>query len=526
MKTGTVQSLGGRVVVAVDSSDVLAPSRIQTVGRGVYLRCERVEAVAGCPAPTIRFGQEGLEAMARSERALRAAHARGDEIYGLTTGFGPLVKYAADERTTAQGAGLIAHLGAGCGSPAPAEIVRATMLLRCHTMGQGSSGIGARVAESLADLLASGLCPAIPEIGSVGASGDLVPLSHIGRVLMGQGRVLCERSRAGVRDAGPAMAEAGLCPIELSGRDALALVNGTTFMSAYAALAVARAARLIEAAERITGWLYRLLGCRAQALDPRLHAVRGHDNQCLSAASIASEAWMHGPFEDASRPLQEVYSLRCAPQFLGACRDQLDHARRLVERELNGVSDNPVVCGDENDAAVLHGGNFQGQQIAFASDALNQALVQSAILAERQLDVLVNPELAGGTLLLAWQPGATSGVAGAQITASALIAEMRHHGHPCSTASVPTNGRNQDVVSMGTMAARQAFEQTGRLATVLSILCVAAQQLSFLRERGRVQGRTTPRPDFVPAVEGLVEDRSLHDDIQRLAAALATPAPA
>ncbi|MBY0263157.1 MAG: aromatic amino acid ammonia-lyase [Phycisphaerales bacterium] len=526
MKTGTIESLVGRVVVAVESRGVLETTRIQSVGRGHRLDCQRVESVAANQAPTIRFSQESLEAMARSERALQAAHARGDEIYGLTTGFGPLVKYAADEQSTAQGAGLIAHLGAGCGPYASAEIARATMLLRCHTIGQGCSGIDIHVAEALADLLASGLCPAIPEIGSVGASGDLIPLSHVGRVLMGEGRVLCEHSRRGVRDAGPALIEAGLAPVSLTGRDALALVNGTTFMSAYAALAVARTARLIQAAERITGWLYRLIGCRAQALDPRLHAARGHDNQSLSAARIAREAWLYGHFEDASRPLQEVYSLRCTPQFLGACRDQLDHARTIVEREINGVSDNPVVCGDENAPAVLHGGNFQGQQIAFASDALNQALVQTAILAERQLDVLVNPDLVGGTLLLAWQPGATSGVAGAQITASALIAEMRHHGHPCSTSSVPTNGRNQDVVSMGTMAARQAFEQTDRLATVLSILCIAAQQLAFLRERGRVSGRITPLPDFVPPVDGIVEDRPLHDDIEQLAASLISPVAA
>jgi histidine ammonia-lyase/tyrosine ammonia-lyase len=522
MKTGAVELGHGRVVVditdaAEEGGDVRSPLN---VGRGERLSCERVEAAARLSAPRIRFTDDAIAAMERSERALRAAHERGDSIYGLTTGFGPLVRFAADERATVQGAGLIAHLGAGCGPMAPTEVVRATMLLRAHTIGQGFSGISPRVADALADLLNSGLCPAIPEVGSVGASGDLIPLSHLARVLMGQGRVLAGGQEGQTRDSASALRERRLTPIELTGRDALALVNGTTFMAAYASLALARARRLIATAEGLTGWLYRLLGCRSQALDPRLHAARGHDTQAASAAAIAEEAWRYGSFEDSTRPLQEVYSLRCAPQFLGACRDQLDHARRLIEREINGVSDNPVVCGDESAPAVLHGGNFQGQQIAFASDAINQALVQAAVLAERQIDVLVNPELVGGTLLLAWEPGATSGVAGAQITATALVAEMRHHGHPCATASIPTNGRNQDVVSMGTMAARQAYQQTDRIAGVLAILAIAAQQLTFLRERGRVDGRTTPRPEWVPAVEGLVVDRPLYDDIARLAQGL------
>lgn len=511
--------------MATETLDAVIESKAQApaaatlaLGAGAALTCEQVEHAAGLDAPRLAFTDEARDAMDRSARTLRAAHERGDAVYGLTTGFGPLVVYAADRRAEAQGAGLIAHLGAGCGPMAAAEVVRATMILRAHTLGMGYSGVEPAAADALVALARSGVVPAVPEVGSVGASGDLIPLSHVGRVLMGQGKVLCA---GGVRDALPALRQHGLDPFTLRARDALALVNGTTFMTAYAALAVARAERLITAAERLTGWLHRLLGCREQALDPRLHAARGHIGQRVSADHIREEAARFGPWDDATRPLQDVYSLRCAPQILGACRDNLEHARTLVDREIAGVSDNPVVTGTSEDPCILHGGNFQGQQIAFAADALNAALVQAAVLAERQLDVLVNPDLTGATLMLAWQPGATSGLAGAQITATAVVAEMRHHGGPAATASIPTNGRNQDIVSMGTMAARHALAQTDRLATVLAATALGAAQLTSIRAAGRVQGRLTPPPTLVANFQGLVEDRPLHDELASLATRLA-----
>lgn len=482
------------------------------VGREIRLTCEAVERFA-VGQSHLGFTPEAQQAMAQSAGWLQAAHQRGEPIYGLTTGFGPHVKYCASPNAVAQGAGLIAHLGAGWGRPAGVDVVRATALLRAHTLGLGFSGIDPAAARTLAELVNQQVYPAIPEIGSVGASGDLVPLSHLARVLMGDGWVLGQGGST--CPAGPVLAAKGISPVELTGRDALALVNGTAFMSAYAALAVARAQRLVERAEAVTGWLYRLLGARSQALDPRLHAVRGHEGQMLSAAEIAREAGRLGPWEDLSRPLQEVYSIRCAPQILGACRENLAYARRIVETEINGVNDNPVVH-DGEPGGVIHGGNFQGQQIAFAADAVNAAAVQAAVLAERQLDVLCNPELSGGPLLLAWQPGATSGFAGAQLTATALVAEMRMHGGPAATSSIPTNGRNQDVVSMGTMTARLALEQTERLAAVLAVTSMAAEQLSFLRHKGRAQGQPTPKPEWMPAFTPLTDDRALRDDIARI----------
>ena len=504
-------------------SFVATYSELAVLGLGPEQRltCEEIERFVTDPTARSEFTPEARRAMRKSTRVLAKARADGQEIYGLTTGFGPHVKYAASTCADTQGAGLIAHLGAGFGSPASPEVVLATMLIRARTLAEGMSGIELEVADALMGLINARVIPVVPEIGSVGASGDLIPLSFIARVLMGEGEAVVAGQRLSGADA---LRVAGLKKLNLSGRDALALVNGTAFMTAFSALALARAERLVLHAERLTGWVYRVLGCRAQALDARLHKARGHPGQMTSAANILQEASRFGTWEDVSRPLQEVYSLRCAPQILGACRDQLAHARNMIERELNGVNDNPVVwSGDAQDLdqAVLHGGNFQGQQVAFASDAINTALVQTAVLAERQIDVLVNPEFNGAApLLLAWQPGATSGMAGAQLTATALVAEMRHHSMPVAISSIPTNGRNQDVVSMGTLASRAALGQTDRVAGVLAILGMCADQLTSLRSKGRASGRTTPRPDWFGAFEAFEADRPLFADIHRLSESL------
>jgi histidine ammonia-lyase/tyrosine ammonia-lyase len=329
-------------------------------------------------------------------------------------------------------------------------------------------------------------------------------------------------------DTGPpvaadaALRRAGLDPVSLDARDALALVNGTSFMTGTAALAVTRGQRLLERAEALTGWAYRLLGCSLEALDPRLHEVRGHDGQVDSAAAIRDEATRHGPAERADRPMQEVYSLRCAPQVLGAVRDHLSHARALVETELNGTNDNPVIAPEA--PAALHGGNFQGQQVAFAADALNEALTQVGVLAERQIDVLLSSDQNGGAPpLLAWDPGPTSGLAGAQLTATALVAELRQDAQMAATSSIPTNDDNQDVVSMGALAARTAYDQTEHLAPILAVLGMALAQLTHLRTEGRADGPAPPPPDWMPSFEPVVTDRALRPDIERIAAQWAAP---
>lgn len=497
------------------------------LGPNVTLPAAVVEQFAHTPSWSTVLTSAAESACASARDTLNTLQDNDTPIYGITTGFGPLVDHKSAGTSAARARSLVDHLSAGTGPLTPRTVVRALMMLRLHTLAQGHSGIRMPVIRALQEAINTNLVPAVPSIGSVGASGDLTPLAFVARALMGEGH--CLRANGTRIDATEALAQADLAPIDLDARDALGLVNGTAFMTAYAALACARARRLCSYAEAHTGWVFRLLGARLDPLDADLHEARGHAGQQQSAAAIRAAALGHTndnhpegytPHDD--RALQEVYSLRCAPQVLGACRDQIAYATRLVETELNGVSDNPLLFG--NPPRVRHGGNFQGQQIAFASDALNAALTQIGVLMERQLDVLLTPAHNGGAPpLLAWTPGTTHGLAGAQLTATALVAELRQRAQMTATASIPTNGGNQDVVSMGALAARTAYEQTPHVARILSIHALAALQLCHLQQADKAQGTAPSPPDHWPAMDPLTTDRPLHDAINSFSDTMLMP---
>lgn len=507
---------GSTASVPTPTQPVTVPSRdTLNLGPDATLTPDLLFNIAHSTNTRAAYTTDALRAIEHANQTLDAAHQQGAPIYGLTTGFGPHVVAPAAHDANEQGCALIDHLAAGAGTWTEHPTARAILAARCHTIAQGHSGITAQAANALLNLLNHNITPAIPSLGSVGASGDLIPLAHAAKVITGQGCVLNRDNTTS--PALQALATAGLTPVNLTGRDALAIVNGTAFMTAHAALALIHAERLINTAELLSAWLMNALRARTQSLDPRLHHARGHEGQIASAHNIALNLTQT---EDTTRALQEVYSIRCAPQFLGACRDQLTHARNLITRELNGVNDNPYITGTPENPAVIHGGNFQGQQIAFAADTINTAITQTALLTERQLDVLCNPELNNNApLLLAPKPGPTSGLAGAQITATAIAAELRRNNTPSATATMPTNGRNQDVVSMGAMAARVAHEQTQRAANVLAIQTIALTQLNHLRHHNLAPGEPTPSPaalNIPDTLQGFSKDRPLHADISAI----------
>lgn len=484
---------------------------------------ESLEALAAAPALSVEFAPSARARIAASAARLSRLATEGVGIYGVTTGFGPLVAHAAHPDGRRQGAALLAHLGAGAGPAAPVHVVRATVLLRIAALARGQSGVTPRALEAYARLLAAEGAPAVPEVGSLGASGDLIPLAQIARRLCGEGDWLRSGGRA---PAGAVLAELGLAPPELSARDALAFVNGVSFSAARTALCLARTARLLARAEQCSGLLYRVLGARPEALDARLHDARGYVGNVASAAAIRESAGRYSP---GARPFQEIYSIRCAPQILGACRDQLAAARAMLESGLGGADDNPLIIEGEGGAVqALHGGNFYGQHIAFAADALNAILAQIALLAERQLDALLNPAQTGATPMLARAPGGESGLAGLQLTATALAAEARSRALFHSLQSIPTNGGNQDIVPMAALAARAAYEQTERAAGTLGALAIAILQLDDLQAAGRagrapgarcIDAAAEALPEFVP----LAGDRALDQDLVRFTQALLEP---
>jgi len=501
-----------------------APAELDLPGT---LDCTLLTALAAADRPRVRLDAGADADLTRSREGLERILAAGLPVYGSTTGFGPHVRYAAGDDPFAQGSGLIAHLASGAGALAEPGVVRAMMIVRAASLARGRSAIRPGTLRAYLRLLESGLVPAVPELGSVGASGDLVPLAHAARLLTGEGLALADEPHAHLlgrtRPALEALAAVGTAPVPLDARDALSLVNGTSYSTAIAALAVVRARRLVTRAAQLTGWLYAALGARQQALDPRLHHVRGQSGQVRAAALVrdqlaASRAGAgagDGSGEHDGRPLQEVYSLRCAAQVLGPALELVEVAAGMVDDELAGVTDNPLIVEEPAGPqgwTALHGGNFHAAAVATAADLLTGALTQVTVLAERLVDVLASPPTSRAPLLLASRPGAQAGIAGAQLTASAVLAEARHACAWASTMSVPTNAGNQDIVPMAPLAARTATAQGERLATVLGVLVVALSQYQHLVARGLADGFAAAPPSWLPPMPGFdddVETRSL-----------------
>lgn len=454
---------------------------------------------------------DATEAMGRSAQVLSAARDRGESIYGITTGFGPLVHHDVghDEISDLQ-RNLVYHLASGTGEPMEPLWARGVMLARAICLARGHSAMRHATLELLLTWLNRGLVPAIPRYGTVGASGDLTPLAHVALALMGEGEVL-----VGGRDLMPSaeiIAAQGLPRLELADRDGLALVNGTAAMTSLAALAACRARRALNRAVDLSAAFAEVLGASREAFDPYLAQVRPHPGQQavterLTARLEGSQrlryrqesAAVQNPFNLPAPTVQDAYTLRCIPQLLGAVADALSYHGGVVETELNSVTDNPVV--DPDQGRVLHGGNFFGQPVALASDALNPALISIGVLAERQIARLTDESLSGlPTFLQPHRPGLQSGVMGAQVTASSLVAHLRSLATPLSIQSMPTNANNQDVNPMGTLGALRSHEILDRLFEILAVLALCLAQASHLvGDQG-----------FSPATSSLLEELRTH----------------
>jgi histidine ammonia-lyase len=447
---------------------------------GRSLTIAEVVRVARTPPVPVRAAPEALAGLAASRRVVETAVGRGETLYGINTGFGKLAHVRiAPEAVDRLQENLIRSHAAGVGAPLPAPVVRAMMLLRANVLLRPTSGVRPDLASALLALLNAGVVPWVPEQGSVGASGDLAPLSHLALALMGEGDVLgYDGSRL---PAGPALAAAGLAPFRLGPKEGLAFINGTQAQTALLTLLVHDAGVLWRSALGAAAMSLEALRGTPTPLDARIHENRPHEGQRL-AAELMRRLLEASEIRESHREndvrVQDAYSLRCTPQVLGAVWDAIAFARRVAEVELNASTDNPLVLPEGD---ILSGGNFHGQPVAQALDVLTIALTTLQALAERRIERLVNPDLSEGLpAVLPPDPGLSSGHMMVQITAASIVAESRTLAYPASIGSIPTDANQEDFVPMGMAAAWKASRVLINAQRVVAaeFLC-AAQGLEF-----------------------------------------------
>lgn len=481
---------------------------------GGDLTLEQVFRVASLDEP-VEICEEAHGRMRESRAVVERLEAGEDAVYGVNTGVGLLadVRISTAELEHLQ-RNIVRSHAVGVGPLLSREAVRAMMLIRANVLAKGFSGIRPVVADRLCELLNRGVTPSVPGRGSAGASGDLAPLAHMALVLIGEGEADFEGRRCGGSEV---LERAGIEPLTLQAKEGISLVNGTQAMLAVGCLALREAEILANTADLLCAMSLDALRGTPRAFDPRIHEARPQRGQLESAANLRRI------LEDSEirqshitcRRVQDAYSLRCAPQVHGAVRDTLAEARRVFEIELNSVTDNPLVFGDE----IISGGNFHGEPLALNLDYLAVALTVLSGFSERRIDRLVNPALNEQLPpFLANHAGLESGFMMVQVTAAALVAENRVLATPASPGSITTSGNKEDFVSMGMTSAlklEQVVENTRNvlaieaLSAARALDCLAPLRSSPVIERARELIREASPP--------WTDDRALSTDIERVA---------
>ncbi len=416
----------------------------------------------------------------RSREIVRQAMQDGRAHYGINTGFGILANKRIEPEQLAelQQNILLSH-ACGVGEPVPVAITRLMLQLKIHALGLGQSGISRSTFEQLLALELSGLTPWVPSRGSVGASGDLAPLAHLCLPLIGRGEVWDDQLQSKTA-ALPALRQAGIDPISLQAKDGLALLNGTQLMAAYGAFVLERCITLLKEADILAAMSLEALQGSAVPFDERIHTIRPHPGQQLTAANIRqllNDSEILDSHRDCGK-VQDPYCLRCVPQVHGASRDALSYASSVVETELNSVTDNPLVFSNGD---ILSGGNFHGQPLALALDFAAIALAELASISERRTYLLLEGH-DGLPKLLMNDTGVNSGFMIPQYTAAALVSENKVLCHPASVDSIPTSLGQEDHVSMGSISAIKLLSVLNNVEHVLAVeLLTAAQALDFRR---------------------------------------------
>ncbi|EQC51300.1 histidine ammonia-lyase [Bacteriovorax sp. DB6_IX] len=466
---------------------------------------------------TVKLSDIAKQSVIKSKEYVTKIVEKGEPVYGINTGFGALssVHIQKDDLSTLQ-VNLIRSHCTGVGQPFSREVTRAIMLLRANCLASGFSGVTIDAIELLLKFLNHDITPVVPEKGSVGASGDLAPLSHIALALIGEGEVIYDgklvRSDFAIRDIGEE-------PVVLGPKDGLALINGTAVMAALGALAIHKAERLMKLADIAAASTVDGVRGTIMAYDHKIHGLKPHPGQLSSAINLnkildGSEILVSHP--DCGK-VQDPYSLRCVPQVHGACRQTLAHAREVLTLELNAVTDNPLIFISDDE--VISGGNFHGEAIAMAMDYLAIGLAELCNISERRVEKMMNPTFSDLPAFLTPNSGLNSGLMIAHVTSAALTSENKYLCHPASVDSVPTSTDKEDHVSMGVTSGRKLHEVLDNLTSCLSIefLC-NTQAIEFhrpLKSSPAIEAVVSHVRKTVPRIE---DDRVFYKDMNNIKA--------
>jgi len=504
------------------------------IGQGPLSLADVRTALAGPIKVELTEKARGL--ITRSAETVARLLTMGDAIYGVNTGFGKLAKtrIAATDLSALQ-VNIVRSHAAGVGAPLALDVVRLILLLKLNALSQGASGISLKTMEALAALINADILPVIPGQGSVGASGDLAPLAHMSLVLIGEGEALVKGKRVkGVE----AMKAAGVAPVTLGPKEGLALLNGTQVSTALALAGLIGAERNAAAAILAGAMSVDAIMGSDTPFDARIHDLRPHPGQKLAASNyrrlLQGSAIRASHLKDDDR-VQDPYSFRCQPQVMGACLDLLAQAARMLAIEANGVSDNPLVFAE--DGAVLSGGNFHAEPVAFAADMMAMAISEMGSLSERRIAALIDSSISLLPPFLIRNPGLNSGFMVPQCTAAALMSENKQMSHPASVDSAPTSANQEDHVSMATHGARRLMPMNANLARIVAIeLMAAAEGVDFRQPlqssklleavhrliRGKAARRDADREfsSDIEAVAGLIEAGAMESFVPGILAEL------
>jgi len=492
------------------SGNELSPEEIVAIGHG---------------DKKVRLEEEALRRCRESRSFLIEELDAGRIIYGVNTSFGPMCNHIIhrDEIDRLQ-LNLVRSHAAGLGEPLPPPIALAVLAVRLNSLVKGYSGVSVELLKHITEMINRGIAPYIPECGSVGASGDLVHLAHAALNIIGEGQVFY---RGELKEARRVFEENNLSPFQLSFKEGLALTNGTSAMTAIAAFALVDAKKVLRAACVSAAFAVEIFGGIDDAFDPDLHRFKPHSGQikvaevirslCRGSENIALRKDLHDrirkPKKDESVSqtsinVQDVYSIRCTPQILAPVVEAVESCARVIEIEANSCNDNPVIVPSKK--KIIHGGNFHGESVAAAADILAIAISKLATLSERRLNKLLDKNLSGGLPehLIVGPVGLHLGFMGAQFLATSTTAELRHLANPVSIHSISCNASNQDVVSMGTIAARKALKAVEGAQHILALELLAdlqALSLKKIRKMGegisslheKLSGEFTPYDDTV-----------------------------